>query len=161
MLRPVTFALALVAASVPLTATRAGAQAYEVGWWLKANGSAQIVAEANHLWAEAYDGYGNHQGRAFDYWLDTYCQLQSVASGDNQGTPLRLRFASNTPGRACLPNSDGAATWWNQFYGWHDAAGTYSGQNFYAAHLVAEHPIHVFPRDAATVESRATLVEIY
>lgn len=156
-----------VAATIGLTAAvvgfpaRAGA-AYEVGWWYKASGSVQVVADANHYWAELYDNQGTYLGRGFDLWLDWYCQLGTVTSGDNQGTPLRLRLQSPAgSGLACLPNNVGWADYWSTYYGWHTATGYSSGANVTNPWYVAETPIIVFPRDAATVEAHGTLIEVY
>lgn len=132
----------------------AGAQAYQVGWWLKAYGSAQVVAEWNHLWAEGFDGWGNHQGRLFDNWLDTYCELHAVWSGDNQGVPLRLQFAAPYGSNAgCIPVG------YSQFQGWTDGLGTYSGQLTWDWRFVRVYESYVFPRSGNN--SRGTTLELY
>lgn len=129
---------------------------YQLGWWLKASGSVQVVADANHIWAEGFDQWGNYQGRLFDYWLDWYCTVRSVTSGDNLGTPLRIQLASPSGGiEACL------SVGWSQYYGWTNGFGYYSGQNFYNGWYVAELESYVFPRDANLFSSRGTTIEVY
>lgn len=162
MVRRLVATLSALAALSPLQAARAGAQAYELGWWLKASGSVQVVADANHLWAVGYDNQGNQIGRLWDVWLDWYCRVGAVTSGDDAGTPFRIRLESPAgSGAGCLPSGDGTPNYWTQFYGWSTGTGTWSGQNWYSPYYVAEYTVYVFPRDAATVESRGTLVEIY
>jgi len=136
-------------------APTAGAQAYQVGWWLKANGSAQVVAEANHLWAEGYSsGAGYYQGRFFDNWLDTYCQINGIWPGDGQGTPLRIQLAAPYGwAQGCIPVQQ------SQYQGWTDGLGTYSGQNFWHSGYVAIYESYVFPRSGNN--SRGTTLELY
>lgn len=126
----------------------------QLAWLLKASGSAQIVQEANHYWAESYDQYGNYQGRAFDYWLDSYCQINYISSGDNAGTPIRIQWASPYgSAQGCIPYA------YSQFYGWTDGLGTYSGQNFWNGYLTAVYESYVFPRSGNN--SRGTTTELY
>lgn len=132
----------------------AGAQAYQVGWWLKSYGSAQVVAEWNHWWAEGFDGWGNHQGRFFDNWLDSYCQLHAVWSGNGEGAPLRLQFAAPSgSAQGCIPVG------YSQFHGWTDGLGTYSGQLFWNGNYVRVYESYVFPRSGNN--SRGTTLELY
>lgn len=132
----------------------AGAQAYQVGWWLKASGSSQVVAEINHLWAEGYDLWGNHQGRFFDNWLDWYCQIHAVWPGDNQGTPLKIQLAAPYGSNAgCIPVG------YSQFQGWTDGLGNYSGQLFWNGNYVRVYESYVFARFGNN--SRGTTLELY
>jgi hypothetical protein len=126
----------------------------QLAWLLKSYGSAQIVQESNHYWAELYDGYGNYQGRGVDYWMPWYCQIQWIGSGDNQGTPIRIQWAAPYgSAQGCIPNA------YSQFYGWTDGLGTYEGQNFWHGGYVIEYESYVFPRGGNN--SRGTTTEIY
>lgn len=146
--------LILASLLVGMLAGEAGAQAYQVGWWLKAYGSAQVVAEYNHMWAEGYDQWASYQGRAFDIWTDSYCQLHAVFPGNNQGTPLKLQFAAPYGSNAgCIPVG------YSQFQGWTDGLGTYSGQLFWDWNRVRVYESYVFPR--AGNNSRGTTLELY
>ncbi len=135
---------------------KAGAQqAYQLGWWLKASGSAQVVIQANHIWSELYDPWGNYQGRGFDFWIDLYCQINSVTSGDNLGTPIRIQFAAPYGwDSGCLPG-----LYQSQYYGWTNGLGGYSGQNFINPYHVQMYESYVFPR--SSTNSRGTTLEIY
>ena len=132
-----------------------GAQAYQVGWWLKASGSAQVVADANHIWAEGYgSGSGWYQGRLFDIWVDTYCRIEAVYPGDDQGTPLKIQLAAPYGwSQGCIPVG------YSQYYGWTDGLGTYSGQLFWHGGYVRVYESYVFPRGGNN--SRGTTLEIY
>lgn len=126
----------------------------QLAWLLKAWGSAQIVQEANHYWAEGYDGSGNYQGRFFDYWQPSYCRIESITGGDNQGTPIRIQWASPYGwATGCIPAAQ------SQFYGWTDGLGTYAGQNFYSVWFVSQYESYVFPRGGTN--SRGTTTELY
>jgi hypothetical protein len=138
------------------TPTQASAYPYQFAWWLKAYGSAQIVVDANHWWSESYDQWGNHQGRGFDFWLDSYCQLTGWSSGDNQGTPIRPYFSAPFGSiQGCI------AIQQSVFHGWTDGLGTYSGAFLTNPSLVYVYESYVFPRDGSLTNSRGTTVEIW
>lgn len=129
-------------------------QAVQLAWLLKANGSAQIVQEANHYWAEGYDQYGNFQGRFFDYWMPWFCQINFISTGDNLGTPIRIQWAAPYGyAQGCIPNS------YSQYYGWTDGLGSYEGQNFWNGWYVGQYESYVFPRGGNN--SRGTTTELY
>lgn len=152
---------ATVCLLIAVATTPAGA-IIDYGWHLKASGAVHITADGNHWAVDAYTANGTPVGNVYDAWLDWNCQVQSITGGDNQGTPFRMLLTSPPgSGVACIPNSDGAHNYWNQFYGWSSGVGWQSGQNWYSPWYVVETNVYVFPRDAATVESRGTLVEIY
>lgn len=149
-------ALALLFVFFLLPVQKAEAQvAYQLGWWLKASGSAQVVVQANHMWTEMFDQWGNYQGRGFDLWLDAYCQVESVTSGDNLGTPIKIQLAAPYGWDAgCVPGIIGS-----QWYGFTNCYGYYSGQNFINWNFVREYESYVFPRSG--FNSRGTTLEIY
>lgn len=135
---------------------KAGAyQAVQLAWLLKASGSAQIVQEANHYWAELY-GPGNvgYQGRGFDYWMPEFCHIESISSGNNAGIPIKIQWSAPYGwAQGCIPYG------YSQFYGWTDGLGTYAGQNFWHGGYVYQYESYVFPR--AGNNSRGTTTEIY
>lgn len=138
------------------------ADGYTLGWWLKASGSATCVIESgNHFMCGAYDAAGTPLGVVYDMWFDWYCQPGPISGGDNEGTPLRVRFVSPASGAGCYPVGDGSPGYWNQFYGWTTGAGFHSGQNFYNPWYVTERTSYVAPRNPNDLWSVGTTVEIW
>lgn len=160
MWRALATSIAAAAASL-VAVPRAGG--YELGWWEKASGVATCVIESgNHFMCGAYDAYGNHLGVVVDIWFDWYCQPGPITSGSNVSTtPLRIRFLSPVSGAGCHPNSDGAPSYWNRFYGWHNGVGGYSGQLFYNPWYVTAGTYYVFPRDPSDPAATGTIVEVW
>lgn len=157
MWRAVVATCSILAAAVAFPA-RADA-AYQVGWWLKASGSVQVVADGNHIWSELYDNQAVYLGRGFNYWWDWYCQLGPITSGDGQGTPLRLWVVSPLgSGVSCLPNNGGWENYWTTYYGWHNGLGGTSGANVYNPWYVGETGGLAPFRSPAEL---GTLIEVY
>lgn len=126
----------------------------QLAWLLKGYGSAQIVQQANHYWAEGYDQWGNFQGRFFDHWMDVNCQINFISSGDNLGTPIRIQWAAPYgSSQACIPYD------YSQYQGWTDGLGNVSGQNFWNGNYVWQYESYVFPRSGNN--SRGTTTELY
>lgn len=152
MRRTVAVALAVVVLSV---GTPAGA-AETLGWWYTASGSAHCTRDANHVVCAKYTAGGEHLGTVADFWLPSYCQYAYATSGDNAGTPLRLRFRSPySYGQGCVGN--GQSAW----YGWADGYGHAEGQNYWSPNYVTEQQVYEFPRDSSTPAATATQVNIY
>lgn len=166
MWRAARAAVSVAVAFAVLVASAGQAGAWQelagVGWWLKASGSVHCTDGSpegpNHVVCRGHAAYsGADQGVFDELWYPTdFCQIGQITSGDNAGTPFRLRLVSPPgSGRGCVPWAYSGTV---AFY---DGHGTWAGYHAWNTSQVSVYEICAPVRPCGTVEARATMIEIY